>query len=288
MLRKRLEEILFHQRDAGWRSGATRLAVAVTVIKFPKGSFFEEHRDTVESLRGRPRIAPRLSTRSYELLRLSTLISVAAWGASGRRSAGTVAALQFLALNGRVVAFFPDRWNYNSHLNANLFALGMIDTSAHWAVKPNAGAADAASLRLQSMALAFMQLGAGVCYAQSALSKLRYGGVAWMSSGRTLRGSVAIMGTPAGHRIYRHKALFKIMSWGTFAFEAGFLPALVIFWPQRRLLGLSAVSFHISVACLMAISFWHLRSQYPTLLILSCPEDARQRRGIGAERAAER
>ncbi|WP_188188816.1 hypothetical protein [Nonomuraea sp. SYSU D8015] len=283
---KRLRAILFQQSDAAWRAGATRLAlagaIAVTIAKLPKGRFFQEHRDTMERLRGRPGRLPPLSARGYELLRAGTLASVAVWGVTGRRRAGLLAAAQFFWLNGHVAEFFPGSWNYNSHLNVNLLVLGAVDTSSEFALKPRPATAD--GVRRQSMALAFMQLGSGVLYAQSALSKLRYGGSEWFTSGRTLEGSIALLGTPAGHRVYPHKSLIKTMSWGTLAFELSFLPALVLGWRHRKALGVAAVAFHLAVSRFMGISFWHLWCQYPALFIVPSPGERALRTSRNADR----
>jgi hypothetical protein len=271
-MRRALREFVFEQPDTAWRLGATRLALAgvigVTVAKLPPGRFFEEHRDTVGSLStAEDRL---LDGESYEKLRAGTLASLAAWAATGRRQPGIAAALQFARLSEHVAAFLPELWSYNSHLNLFLLVVGSLDTSDELAVRASRKPSDR---RIRSMALAFMQLYVGLLYFQSAVSKLRYGGLEWVRSGRTLRGSVALMGTGLGHRLYPHPKIFRYLSVATVVFEALMLPCLVLGKPDRRLLALGAIGFHIGAAATLRISFWHLWALFPTLFLVPSPRE---------------
>jgi hypothetical protein len=271
----RIAALLYDQPDASFRLGAMRLSlvatVGITIKQLPPGSFFEEHRDTVGSLVGTGRL---LGAEEFERLRTQTLASLALWGATGSRPAGLLAAAQFARLNEHVAAFFPKMWSYNSHLNVFMLLVGALNTSDSLAIRT--GRRRAPDPRVQSLVLALLQLNVGVLYFQSAVSKLRHGGVAWMTSGQTLRASTAMMGTPLGHWLYREPRLFRAFSIATVAIEAAFLPALIIGWPDRRLIAAAAGAFHLGAAAVLGISFWHLWALFPALFLAPSPRELQQ------------
>ncbi|GAA3737137.1 hypothetical protein [Micromonospora maritima] len=266
---RRLDQFLFHQPDPRRQAAAIRMnlvaVISLTVAKLPPGDFFEEHRDTVAALAGDEQ-RRMLTAKEYETLRATTVASLAAWGATGRRAAGLTAAAQFARLSQHVTTLHPKLWSYNSHLNVFLAVLGALDTSSDLALGRRAGRPS--DPRLQSLAIAFMQLYVGMLYFQSAVSKLKYGGVSWLSTGRTLRAATALTGTGLGHRLYERKELFRYISIATVALEVLFLPLLLVGKPDRRLVALAAAGFHIGAAATTKIPFWHLWTLYPTLFWL--------------------
>lgn len=271
----RTRTLLFEQPDAAFRLGAMRLSlvatVALTIRKLPPGEFFAEHADTVGALTGPAARRRVLDAEAYERLRTGTLAALALWGATGSRAAGLAAAGQYARLSEHVAAFFPQLWSYNSHLSVFLLLVGAVDTSQTLTLPRGRTRRKSPDTRLQSLTLALLQLNVGVLYFQSAVSKLRYGGLAWMTSGRTLRASTALMGTPLGHWLYRDARLFRAFSVATVLVEAAFLPALVIGWPDRRLVALAAGGFHLGAAAVLGISFWHLWALFPALFLAPSP-----------------
>lgn len=277
---ERFQAFLFSQPNAAWRLAALRInlaaVVSLTVVKLPPGDFFEEHRDTVGQLIDTKARSRLLGKEEYESLRRSTLLALATWAATGSQPMGLTAAVKFARLSEHVVAFFPKRWSYNSHLNVFLLVLGAVDTSGHFTIRSGDRSKPADDSMIQSLALAFTQAYTGFLYLQSAVSKIKYGGVEWGTSGRTLRMSTAIMGTGLGKRLYRHDWLFKAMSVATVGFEALMLPALIFGWPNRRVVALCGLGFHLGAASVLRISFWHLWSLYPALFLLPSPDEARE------------
>jgi hypothetical protein len=289
MLRRRLRAILFEQRDAPFRLALTRVLLAAAILrlvaKLPPGSFFEEHRDTLMAPEVRRSRFPDLDARQFDLLRRATQASVAAWSLTGRpRPLGWSASAAFFVLNGYLAAVYPQLWSYNSHLNLFLATAATADTTAALTLQDPLGRrarrrrVDEVELRSQSLALAFMQLATSLVYFQSGMSKVIYGRGEWVRSGRTLRGSVAILGTRLGRRFMRSRRAFVLLSWATVLFEVGHLPALVLAWRRRRLLALGAVGFHAGVKAFMDISFWHLWWLYPALFVAPAPSVPRSRR----------
>ena len=57
--------------------------------------------------------------------------------------------------------------------------------------------------------------------------------------------------------------------------EASFLPLLVARWRDRRLIGATAVGFHLLTRRYLGISFWHLWWLYPALFVVPLPGDDR-------------
>jgi hypothetical protein len=267
----RLSRILFDQADAADRLPFVRLslgaAVVRTIVQMPGGSFFEEHRDTV----GRSPV--RLSAAQFNALRALTLASVALWTIGVRHVAVRVcAAAGFAAVSAYVAQFNPRLWNYNSHLNFFLCAATAVDTSKWLSVdKGEPRPLTSEERRMQSLALAAMQLGSAAIYTQAGLSKVIYGRTKWMTGGSTLKGALAVLGTPEGHRLSGDERLMKALSMATVAGELAFLPVLVAGWRGRRLISLGAVAFHLATKRFLGISFWHLWALYPALFIAPVP-----------------
>lgn len=124
---------------------------------------------------------------------------------------------------------------------------------------------------MQSLALAAMQLGSAAVYTQAGLSKVIYGGKEWMTEGTTLKGALAVLGTPEGHKLSGDERLMKALSVATVAGELAFLPMLVAGWRGRKLIALGAVAFHLATKRFLGISFWHLWALYPALFIAPTP-----------------
>ncbi|GAA3836825.1 hypothetical protein GCM10022226_68450 [Sphaerisporangium flaviroseum] len=276
-MRRKLSDILFRQADAADRLPLVRVslgaAVLRTIVQMPPGSFFAEHQDTVMAVRQRGDRAVRLTAFQFNALRLLSLASVGLWTIGVRHAAvRATAAASFAVLNGYVAQFHPRLWSYNSHLNLFLCAATAVDTTKWLSVgkrPPVASTKDEA--QLQSLALTAMQLGSAAIYSQAGLSKILHGKVRWMSQGTTLKGALAVLGTPAGHRLSANDSLMRALSVVTVAGEAAFLPLLVTRWKDRRLIALGAIAFHLATKRLLGISFWHLWALYPALFIVAAP-----------------
>jgi hypothetical protein len=278
---RRLSDILFRQADAADRLPLVRVslgaAVLRTIVQMPAGSFFEEHQGTVQAVRQRGRGAVRLTAFQFNALRLLSLASVGMWTIGVRHVAvRATAAAGFAVLNGYVAQFHPRLWSYNSHLNMFLCAATAVDTTKWLSVErrpPAAISKDEA--QLQSLALTAMQLGSAAIYSQAGLSKILHGKAQWMSEGSTLKGALAVLGTPAGYRLSTNDPLMRALSVATVVGETAFLPLLVTRWNDRRLIALGAIAFHLATKRLLGISFWHLWALYPALFIVAAPERAR-------------
>ncbi|MCG7525363.1 hypothetical protein MHW47_13025 [Streptomyces sp. OfavH-34-F] len=276
--------ILFGQADAPARLRVTRTVLGVAALRtlrhLPDGSFFEEHADTVmsEQVQGKKRFT--LSRRQYDLLRGAGLAGMALWTAGVRHPAvRAVAATGFIATNAYVAHFHPRFWNYNSHLSLFVAAAAAADLRP-----PAGGEAGEATRQLQSVAMASMQLGAATIYSQAGVSKLVHGGKEWMTTGRTVKGALALLGTPAGAEVSHNDRLMRLIAVATVAGETAFLPLLLARWKDRHLIGASAIGFHLLTKRYLGISFWHLWWLYPALFVIPLPGDDRD--GSAAHRAA--
>lgn len=272
---RRITDILFRQADAPARLRVTRTALGAAALRtlwhLPDGSFFEEHADTVmsEQVSGRPRFT--LTRRQYDLLRATGLAGMALWTVGVRHPAvRTVAATAFVSTNAYVAHFHPRFWNYNSHLSLFVAAAAAADL---W--PPATGPLPERTAQLQSVALASMQLGAATVYSQAGVSKLVHGGKEWMTTGRTVKGALALLGTPAGAELSRNDELMRLIAVLTVLGEASFLPLLVARWQDRRLIAAGAVGFHLLTNRYLGISFWHLWWLYPALFVIPLPGDDR-------------
>ncbi|MFH0244580.1 hypothetical protein ACGRHY_19695 [Streptomyces sp. HK10] len=282
---RRITDILFRQADAPARIRVTRTALGAAALRtlwhLPDGSFFEEHHDTVMSPQVRGKRPFRLSRRGYEALRGTGLVGMALWTAGVRHPAvRAAAAAGFIGTQAYVAHFHPRFWNYNSHLSLFVAAAAAAD------VRPSpsgavAGGHSERTAQLQSVALASMQLGAATIYTQAGLSKLLHGGGEWMTGGRTVKGSLAVLGTPAGAEISRNDPLMRAIAVLTVLGETAFLPLLVARWHDRRLIGLSAIGFHLLTKRYLGISFWHLWWLHPALFVIPLPGDDRRDAVLG-------
>lgn len=272
---RRVTDILFRQADAPARLRLTRTTLGVTALRtlwhLPDGSFFEEHADTVMSEQVSKKRKFTLSRRQYNLLRWAGLAGMALWTAGSRHPAvRTVAATGFVATNAYVAHFHPRFWNYNSHLS--LFVVGAAAADLR---PPAFGEPSEVARQLQSVALASMQIGAATIYSQAGLSKLVHGGKEWMTTGRTVKGSLALLGTQAGAEVSRHDGLMRLIAVATVLGETVFLPLLLVRWEDRHLIGVSAVGFHLLTKRYLGISFWHLWWLHPALFVIPLPGDGR-------------
>lgn len=276
MLRK-LSRILFRQADAPARITATRVSLGAAALRtlwhLPDGSFFEEHADTVMSEQVRGSRGIRLSSRQYDALRFTAMTGMALWTVGVRHPlVRLTAAAGFIATSGYVAQFHPRSWNYNSHLSI------FVAVSAAADIRPpvvTGGSHSEGTAQLQSVALASMQLGAAAIYSQAGLSKLIHGGREWMSTGRTVRGALVVLGTPEGARVARNERLMRGVAVMTVFGELAFLPVLLARWQDRRLVGIAATVFHAATKRYLGISFWHLWWLYPALFIVPLPGDDR-------------
>lgn len=272
---RRVTDILFRQADAPARLRVTRTALGAAALRtlwhLPDGSFFEEHTDTVmsEQVRGKQQFT--LTRRQYDLLRGTGLAGMALWTAGVRHPAVRVAAATgFIATNAYVAHFHPRFWNYNSHLSLFVAAAAAVDFRP-----PATGVLPERTAQLQSVALASMQLGAAAVYSQAGLSKIVHGGKEWVTTGRTVKGSLAVLGTPAGAEVSHNDELMRLIALLTVLGEASFLPLLLARWQNRRLIGAAAIGFHLLTKRYLGISFWHLWWLHPALFVIPLPGDDR-------------
>ncbi|QMU75410.1 hypothetical protein GXW83_06255 [Streptacidiphilus sp. PB12-B1b] len=272
---RRVTDILFRQADAPARMRLTRTVLGAAALRtlwhLPDGSFFEEHADTVmsEQVCGKPRFT--LTRQQYDLLRGAGLVGMALWTAGVRHPAvRTVAATAFISTNAYVAHFHPRFWNYNSHLSLFVGVAAAADLRP-----PLDDPLPERTAQLQSVALASMQLGAATVYSQAGLSKLVHGGREWMTTGRTVKGSLAVLGTPAGAELSRNDELMRLIAVLTVLGEAAFLPLLVARWQDRRLIGAGAVGFHLLTRRYLGISFWHMWWLHPALFVVPLVGDDR-------------
>lgn len=272
---RRVTDILFRQTDAAARMRVTRTALGAAALRtlwhLPDGSFFEEHADTVMSEQVRGKRQFTLTRRQYDLLRASGLAGMALWTAGVRHPAvRAVAATGFIATNAYVAHFHPRFWNYNSHLSLFTAVAAAADFRT-----PATGTQKERTTQLQSVALASMQIGAATVYSQAGLSKLVHGGKEWMTTGRTVKGSLAVLGTPSGAEVSRNNELMRLIAVLTVLGEVTFLPLLLARWQNRRAIGTAAVGFHLLTRRYLGISFWHLWWLHPALFVIPLPGDDR-------------
>ncbi|WP_371623986.1 hypothetical protein OG245_14825 [Streptomyces sp. NBC_01116] len=270
---RRITDILFRQADAPARLRLTTTALGAVALRtlwhMPDGAFLDEHRDTVMSEQVRGKRTFRLSRRQYDVLRGSALAGMALWAAGVRHPAvRAVAATGFIGSSAYVAHFHPRFWNYNSHLSLFVLAAAAADVR-----EPADGHRSEAVEQLQSVAIASMQLGAATIYSQAGLSKLLHGGKEWITSGDTVRGSLVLLGTPAGVEVSRNDRLMRLVAVATVLGETAMLPLLIARWGDRRLLGVAAVGFHLLTRRYLGISFWHLWWLHPALFVLPLDGD---------------
>ncbi|MEU3227027.1 hypothetical protein ABZ695_28225 [Streptomyces sp. NPDC006976] len=258
-------------RLARYTTGA---AILRTVWHMPSGTVVAEQRELLESA-GQEPSGFQLSPAQYEAVRGVALVSAAAWALGNDRPEVKITAnLSFLALQRHQVAMHQDLYSYTSHLNTFLLLLCLVDAEA---AGPDATHGRTPPDRLASAALAAMQSYYALVYLQSGISKLRVTGVKWLD-GRTLRGSLAELGTPLGKRLSRQD-LRLLAAAGTAAvgFELAFLPGLLAGWRHKQVFGLLSLGFHTSIKATMNISFWHFAWFALPLFVL--PAETEQRIG---------
>jgi hypothetical protein len=234
--------------------------IGLTIATLPPGEFFTEHRETMAAIS--PDTARYvLDTAQYNRLRRATLSSVALWAATGSRAAGLAATAAYGRISRHVVAFYPDAWSYNSHLNLFMAIVSLADGPGRGSRRGG----EVTSARTASLAMALMQAGVGTIYLQAGVSKLRHGGWDWLRTGRTLRGSVALMGTPLARQWLLDKNAARAVGAASVGFELLFLPALLSGKVDRRLLGAAAIAFHLGTWLTFRFSFWQLTALYPAM-----------------------
>jgi hypothetical protein len=281
---RRMTDILFGQADAPTRIRAVRVSLGAAALRtlwhLPDGSFFEEHNETIRSDKVQSGRRIRLSRRQYDVLRTTGIVSTALWTGGVRHPVvRSVAAASFVATNAYVAHYHPRFWTYNSHLSLFVAVAAAADTRPAPGAEPSARTA-----QLQSLALASMQLGAATVYSQAGLSKLLHGGREWITTGRTVKGSLKILGTPHGERISENDTLMRALALATVVGEAALLPVVVARWQNRALIGVGAMAFHAATRRYLGISFWHLWCLYPALFIVPLPGD--DRAGSAGHRSA--
>ncbi|TDE57744.1 hypothetical protein E1295_07215 [Nonomuraea mesophila] len=271
---RRLADIWLNQPGARARLSLTRYTTGAAIMRhvahMPRGEVLQEQLAILEAA-GQPRGSRRWERTTYEALRVLTLASAAAWTLGNDHPAIRITTnLSFLALQRRLVAVHKDLYSYTSHLNVFLLLLSVVDSRGTTATSSRQD-------EVASAALAAMQIYYATMYLQSGLSKVMVTGPKWMD-GRTLRGAMAELGTPFGKSMSRRDLrLLAAASAASVAFELGFLPAMLLGWPYRHLLGLSSVAFHGSVKATMNISFWHLSCFAIPLFVLSPDVERRVR-----------
>lgn len=255
--------------DPALRLALSRWTVGAAVIRYtahlPDSAFFAEQRPFAPGpprprrrRTGNTAPAPRTTARRVRTLKALTLAAVGTWTAGiAPRTSGAVATGAFALLNREVAYGLPGFASYTSHLNIMLATLAASDTHRRLSLaRPRPDTPRQVRLRAAQTALA--QLFVATVYTQSGLSKLLHAGSHWIKDATTLRHALALYGTPTGRALSRQEALMPVLSAAAVAFEAGFLPALVLVPGARPLLGLSALAFHGTVKKTMDISFWHL------------------------------
>lgn len=248
-------EVWRRQPDARRRVALTRLTTGACVLhvlrRMPPAALVHEQRELLQRA-GQPKVWGELTPEQYVSARLVAAASVAAWTLGCEHLAVKVAAnTSFAACQRHLVAMHEDLWSYTANLNVYLLALSAADS--RWPRTTERGDAD----DVHSAVLAVLQTYYGMVYLQSGFSKLKVGGWRWMNGG-TLRGSLSELGTKRGRALARRpRSWAAAASVATIGFEVGFLPALLLMWERRRLLGVASLGFHAVVRATMGISFWH-------------------------------
>lgn len=268
MIRQRVREIFAGQMDVDVRLPFVRVSVAaaclITVVNMPRARALDAVSDTLLQPPLRPVGTLRLSTVKYTALRLTTITLLTLWGLGVRHPAiGYGAATGFAALNGYIAHILPQIWNFNTHLNALLIACAAVDSSG----RPSTTFPGRRSHARRGAVLAVMQFATALIYSQAGLSKLLHGGRSWLGDGEVVRVSLAVLGTPAGKRLFHRPTLTKLLGRLVLIGEICFLPALVALWPFRWLLAIGAAGFHLLTAVYLRINFWHLWALYPALFL---------------------
>ncbi|SDT83354.1 hypothetical protein SAMN05216371_8175 [Streptomyces sp. TLI_053] len=222
----------------------TGAALLRTTWHLPPGDVLEREAVVLERLGHTS--AKRLSARQYEALRAVALASLAGWTLGCDHWAVRVLAnASSLAVHGQNAALLPESWNYASHLHFFLVLLTLFPVGER--TTP-----DSAAVLLEALQLCYAW-----AYLQAGASKLRNTGVRW-ADGRTLRASWAESRSPLGEWLGRRDLRWaSAASTAALVLELGFVPALLVPGPHRRLLGLASLAFHGSTKATLGISFWH-------------------------------
>lgn len=267
-----LDDILLEQRDPQRRLAFARAGLAVAVVRTtwklaPPASFVEEHADTLLDPSVNPSSVRPMSAAAYDRLRVLVTVSVLLWATGlGGRAIGLVASTLFWRLNRFVALMFPDHWAYNTHLNSFLVVAAAVGAEPAGRGR-SARRARTRHRTSSSLAVGLMQFGVGLVYLQAGTSKVRYGARGWLD-GSTVRGALAVLGTPASRPVRASRPAQVAVGWATLAIELGFLPALLVCKERgRRFVALVALAFHAGIKRQMDISFWHLWYLYPALFL---------------------
>lgn len=223
----------------------TGMALLRSTWHLPPGDLFEREGALVRPPRA-DHDRPNLVAEHYDTLRAVALVSVAAWTLGcDHWSVRAVANISTLAVHHHNAALVPDSWNYSTHLNFFLLMLSLYSEE------------EQRDPTVATTLLEAMQICYAWGYLQAAVSKLRNSGVHW-ANGSTLRASWAESRSSLGRWLSRRDRRWAAAaSTAALAFEAGFLPALLLPGRQRQLLGLAALGFHGATKATLGISFWH-------------------------------
>jgi uncharacterized membrane protein YphA (DoxX/SURF4 family) len=253
-------DIAFAQPDVLHRLELVRMTLGGTILVLSRlpgyGRFYAENEaalyDTSSWLPPLGRLHGPLRTA------VSVLAVLLALGVGGLATAVALL-LAFGLLDRYSASLSPRIWNNLFHVH--LFLLGYCIAQTVWRTAPREQASQIASFVLTAM-----QLQVGLVYFLAGLSKLRVGGLAWFTEGRTLLASTLFRGTALGWSVVGTPALRRSMAMATAVFELG-APALLLWPAMHPWLAVMALSFHLGVLLLMRISFWHLWVFFPALFI---------------------
>lgn len=257
ILARVVHDFLYEQPNAEARLRTIRTSLglvgALSMYGLPPAEFVTAHRPDFEQAGVTERALPACTYRWMKLAGAGFGLASARGNSAGLTFA---AALTSGAASHTSASLFRRLWTYDSHVAA-LMLLASLPLPVH----------DLERRRRASMMIALMQALIGCVYAQAALSKLHNDPQSWLRTGDTLRGSVAILGTPGARKFLNYPKIFPALSIGAVAVEA-VVPLAVLGGPSvQRYAGMAALAFHGSTAASMRIPFWHLASLLPAIFI---------------------
>lgn len=151
----------------------------------------------------------------------------------------------------------PYAWNYNTHLSFFLLIL----TVSYFSEKTKYNSL------ISSFSISFPIFYVGCLYFQSGLSKLIYGGVDWIITGRTVLQFSYFLGTDLGRYVLAIPNAAQTISFFSILIELSVI--FLIFFPKLyKIIGVLMICFHLGIKLTMNISFWHLIILFPALFII--------------------
>lgn len=151
-----------------------------------------------------------------------------------------------------------NNFNYNTHLLFFLLLLTFSNSSTYYTLfNKNIGQRIMIPTLYDRYCIGFVKLYIGILYFQTFLSKLIVSGIAWFATGDTLKTVILLRGSEFSKVFLNYPFMFKFFSILTGIFELSFLIILVC-TRKEKMIGIIAILFHLSVFCMMKISFWFL------------------------------